>query len=74
MAALLSVWSLFRDPVVLTFVDEDDRRVAEITNPAVVPRVGENVRLANKPYVVVRVGYDVPAEDVAAIWIVCRPA
>jgi hypothetical protein len=36
--------------------------------------VGENVRLANKPYVVLRVGYDVPAEDVAAIWIVCRPA
>jgi hypothetical protein len=71
--------SLFRDPVLLTFVDEQDRELGQLTNPAVVPRVGENVRLARSPYLVVRVGYDIPDASapgaaVAAIWVVCRPA
>jgi hypothetical protein len=74
LAAFLLVPSLFRDPVVLTFVDEDDHRLAEIRNPAVVPRVGENVRLSGTPYVVLRIGYDVPADDVTAIWVICHPA
>jgi hypothetical protein len=74
LAAFLLVPSLFRDPVLLTFVDEDDQRLAEIKNPAVVPRVGENVRLSRTPYVVLRIGYDIPGDDVTAIWAVCRPA
>lgn len=60
--------------MVLTFVDPDDRELARLTNPAFVPRVGENVRLRGVPYLVVRVGYDVPDATVDAIWVVCRPA
>ena len=73
------VASLFRDPVLLTFVDEDDRELARLSNPACVPRVGENVRLGRVPYLVLRVGYDIPGAGtsgaaVEAIWVVCRPA
>lgn len=79
VAAFVPVPSLFRDPVLLTFVDEDDRELARLTSPGFVPRVGENVRLARTPYLVLRVGYDIPAADaggaaVEAIWVVCRPA
>lgn len=66
--------AFWRDPVVLAFVDEDNRELARLTNPPAVPRVGENVRLALVPYVVVRVGYDVPASELTRIWVVCRPA
>ena len=66
--------SIWRDPVVLTFVDEDNRELAQLTNPAVVPRVGENVRLHRIPYLVERVGYDVRDRAIERIWVVCRPA
>ena len=65
---------MFRDPVVLRFVDEDNRELARVSNPAFVPRVGENVRIKRIPYVVDRVGYDLPDSALEGIWIVCRPA
>jgi hypothetical protein len=68
------VASFFRDPVVLTFIDEDNRPLGRLTNPPYVPRAGENVRLADVPFVVARVGYDVPAGELTGIWVVCRPA
>jgi hypothetical protein len=68
------VASIFRDPAVITFVDEENRELASLTDTTFVPRVGENVRLANVPYIVVRVGYDVPDKAVERIWVVCRPA
>lgn len=66
--------SIWRDPVVLTFVDEDNHELVSLSNPGAVPRVGENVRLAGVPYIVQRVGYDVPDKSVERIWAVCRPA
>jgi hypothetical protein len=68
------VASFWRDPVVLTFVDEDNQELGQVTNPAVVPRVGENVRLHRTPYLVDRVGYDVRDRAIERIWIVCRRA
>jgi hypothetical protein len=68
------VASFLRDPVLLSFVDEDNRELARLSNPAFVPRVGENVRLSRVPYVVLRVGYDVPDNLIERIWVVCRPA
>jgi len=64
---------VFRDPVHLTFVDEDNRELHEIKNPQFVPRVGENVRLRGNPYVVARVGYDLPDSDITRVWVVCDP-
>ena len=58
----------------MTFIDEDNRELAHLTDTTFVPRVGENVRLARVPYVVERVGYDIPERSVERIWIVCRPA
>jgi hypothetical protein len=63
---------MWRDPVVLVFVDPDNRELSRLTNPAVVPRVGENVRLGRAPYIVERVGYDIPDKAVERIWVVCR--
>jgi hypothetical protein len=69
------VASIWRDPVVLIFVNEDNRELATLANPGVVPRVGENVRLAGVPHIVERVGYDVPDKKVIErIWVVLRPA
>jgi hypothetical protein len=68
------VASIFRDPVAMTFVDADNRQLAEVTNPEYVPRAGENVRLRNIPYVVERIGYDIPGKSIERIWVVCRPA
>ena len=65
--------SFWRDALVVTFVDEDNRELGRVTNPPVVPRVGENVRLDRVPYVVDRVGHDVTGSDISAIWVVCRP-
>jgi tagatose-1,6-bisphosphate aldolase len=58
----------------MTFIDADNRQLAEVTNPDYVPRMGENVRLADIPYVVDRVGYDIPRNSIERIWVVCRRA
>jgi hypothetical protein len=65
--------AIFRDPLVLVLVDEDNHELRRITAPGAVPRVGENVRIAGTPYVVERVGYDVPLDEVTSVWVVCRP-
>lgn len=57
-----------------TFLDADNRELARLTDAGFVPQVGDNVRLGGTPYVVERVGYDVPDRVLERIWIVCRPA
>ena len=64
--------SLFRDPVLVIFVDDDNRELARLDNPLYLPRAGENVRLAGTPHVVERVGFDIPDGAVDRIWVVCR--
>jgi hypothetical protein len=66
--------SLFRDPVVVTYVDPDDNELAVSTDTDLLPRVGENIRIGKRPYVVERVGYDMPKAAIEGVWIVCRPA
>jgi hypothetical protein len=66
------VASIWRSSVAMTFVDEDNRELAHLTDPGFVPRVGENVRLAQVPYIVERVGYDFPDRSLERIWVVCR--
>jgi hypothetical protein len=58
----------------MTFIDADNRQLAQVTDAELVPRVGENVRLADVPYVVERVGYDIPGKSIERVWVVCRPA
>ena len=70
---MLHVASIFSDPVRLTFVDEDNRELMSLQRPDIVPRVGENVRLADRPYIVERIGYDYPHDALERIWVVCRP-
>jgi hypothetical protein len=67
------VASLFSNPVIITYVDPDNAKLAQSTDDRLLPRVGENVRLGRTPYVVERVGYDIPAGTVERVWIVCRP-
>jgi hypothetical protein len=64
--------ALFRDPTVLVFVDEDNREFARITNASAVPRAGENIRLKDVPYLVERVGYDIPDDQIEKIYVVCQ--
>jgi hypothetical protein len=66
--------SLFRDPVVVTYVDADDNELAVSTDTELLPRVGENIRIRNQPYVVERIGYDMPRTTIERVWVVCRPA
>ena len=66
--------SLFRDPVVVTYVDEADTELAVTSHADLLPRVGENVRIGRTPYVVVRIGYDLPEQTITRVWVVCRPA
>ena len=66
--------SIWRDPTAIMFIDEDNRELAQLADTTFVPRVGENVRLGKVPYVVLRVGYDIPDKSVQRIWVVCRPA
>jgi hypothetical protein len=68
------VASLFSNPVIITYVDPDNVQLAQSTDNRLLPRVGENVRLGRTPYVVERIGYDVPTDAVERVWIVCRPA
>ncbi|MBV8930012.1 MAG: hypothetical protein JO152_12890 [Mycobacteriaceae bacterium] len=66
--------SLFRDPVPVTYVDPDNNEIVTSWDRGVIPRAGENVRIAGVPYVVERVGYDVPADKIERVWIVLRRA
>ena len=66
--------SLFRDPVEVTFVDPDNREIATTWERSLVPRAGENVRIAGVPYLVERVGYDLPKDKIERVWVVLRPA
>ena len=66
--------SPFRDPVAMIFIDADNRELARLTDTTIVPRVGENVRLAKIPYLIERIGYDVHDGSITQIWIVCREA
>jgi hypothetical protein len=68
------VASLFSNPVTITYVDPDNVQLAQSTDNRLLPRIGENVRLGRTPYVVERIGYDIPTDAVERVWIVCRPA
>lgn len=73
-AIIGGVPSLFRDPVVVTYVDEADTELLVTGYADLLPRVGENVRIGRRPYVVVRIGYDLPEQTITRVWVVCRPA
>jgi hypothetical protein len=66
--------SLFRDPIVVTYVDADDNELAVSTDTVPLPRVGENIRIRKQPYIVERIGYDMPRTTIQRVWVVCRPA
>lgn len=66
--------SLFRDPVPVTFIDPDNNEIATSWDGAFMPRAGENVRIAGVPYIVERVGYDLPRDKIERVWIVLRRA
>jgi hypothetical protein len=68
------VSSLFRDPLPVTFVDPDNNVIATCWERSFLPRSGENVRIAGVPYLVERVGYDLPRDKIEQVWIVLRPA
>ena len=65
--------SIFRDPVPMIFIDEDNNELRRVASTEIVPRVGENVRIGKIPHVVERIGYDVPAAEIESVWIVLRP-
>jgi hypothetical protein len=66
--------SFLKDPIVVIFIDADNKELARLYDPRLLPRVGENVRLDSVPYVVERVGYDIPDGAIDRVWMVCRPA
>jgi hypothetical protein len=68
------VSGLFRDPVPVTYVDADNNEIATSWENSWLPRTGENVRIAGAPYLVQRVGYDMPTDKIERVWIVVRPA
>jgi hypothetical protein len=68
------VSNLFRSPVPITFVDSDNNEIATSWDESFLPRVGENVRIAGKPFLVVRVGYDLPEDRIERVWIIVDPA
>jgi hypothetical protein len=65
--------SVFRDPILVTYVDADNNELRVTTYGDLLPRVGENVRIGRVPYVVERVGYDMPDTTITHVWVVCRP-
>jgi hypothetical protein len=65
---------VFREPVAVTFVDPDNNEIATVWERSFIPRAGENVRIAGVPYLVERVGYDLPTDKLERVWIVLRPA
>jgi len=66
--------SLFREPVPVTYIDADSNEIATTWAGSPLPRTGENVRIAGVPYLVERVGYDLPNDKIERVWIVVRPA
>ena len=64
---------LFRTLPTLVFTDEDNRELAVVSDATVVPTRGDNVRLRGRPYLVDRVGYDIPDKEIERIFVVCRP-
>jgi hypothetical protein len=56
------------------FTDEDNRELAVVADATVVPARGDNVRLRGVPYLVERVGFDIPEKEIERVFIVCRPA
>jgi hypothetical protein len=64
---------MWRNSLAMIFIDLDNHELARVPDTDFVPRVGENVRLAEVPYVVERVGYDVGDEALTRVWVVCRP-
>jgi hypothetical protein len=66
--------SIFRDPIVVTYVDADNNELAVTAHGDLLPRVGENIRIGRTPYVVERIGYDLPKDTITKVWVVCRPA
>jgi hypothetical protein len=65
--------SIFRDPILVTYVDVDNKELLVTEHADLLPRVGENIRLGKTPYVVERVGYDMPEKVITRVWVVCRP-
>jgi hypothetical protein len=68
------VASIFRDPVVVNYLDTDDNHLAVTPYADLLPRVGENIRLGKVPYIVERIGYDMPDAAITAVWVICRRA
>jgi hypothetical protein len=68
------VASLFRTSVAVIYIDPDNNEIATNWDDSFLPRVGENVRIAGKPYLVERVGYDLQTDKIERVWIVLRPA
>jgi hypothetical protein len=66
--------SIFRDPILVTYIDADNTEVAVTDYADLLPRVGENIRLGKVPYVVERIGYDMPEKTITNVWVVVRPA
>lgn len=73
-ASIGGVAGLFRSSPTLVFTDEDNHELAVVADASVVPARGDNVRLGGRPYLVERVGYDIPSDEIARIYLVCRPA
>jgi hypothetical protein len=69
-----TVASLFSDPVCVTYIDPDNNVIATSWESRLLPRAGENVRIVGAPYLVERVGYDLPTDKIERVWIVVRPA
>jgi hypothetical protein len=68
------VAGLFREQVAVTYVDPDNNEIATSWEISPLPRAGENVRIAGAPYVVERVGYDMPKDKIERIWIILHRA
>lgn len=66
--------SIFHDAVTVTFIDTDDNQLAVTAYADLLPRVGENIRLGKVPYIVERIGYDMPEAVITSVWVVCRRA
>jgi hypothetical protein len=63
----------FKDSVRITYQDQDNREILDTWDGVFLPRVGENIRIANVPYVVVRIGHDLPKDKIERVWVVLRP-